>query len=322
MTRIMKPNSNSKRFFATLVTLVLPVLLLGQTQYDYYDDDKIAGGVDTAINGLMILGIIVGIIATILFLTLIYGYFTGWLNKTPKYNSAKSTDGSRQYNKEAFDQQNDGVKSFDNSYELSIENASDNEIEEGIVDKYGVVYSRDYTQLLRCNNEEIEEYYVKKECKVIRSNAFSRCYHLSKVILPIELTHIGNSAFAWCNFSSLKLPSGLKYIGDWAFTDCINLSDISLPDNMEYLGDCAFVNCEKLYSLYLPPKLNHIGESAFRSTNIRSVTCDSPCFSFDNGCLVNTKTKKFIAFFSDSSEVVIPNGVIEIGRASFCKHLK
>lgn len=47
----MKPNSNSKRFFATLVILVLPVLLLGQTQYDYYDDDKIAGGVDTAING-------------------------------------------------------------------------------------------------------------------------------------------------------------------------------------------------------------------------------------------------------------------------------
>lgn len=156
-----------KTFFATLVALFLPVLLFGQTQYDYYDDSAVAGGVDRAINGLMILGIIVGIIATILFFILIYGYFAGWLNKTPKYNSAKSTDGSEQYNKGAFDQQNDGIKSLDNSYTLPIEAASDNEIEEGIIDKYGVVYSRDYTQLLRCNNEEIEEYFVKKECKVI-----------------------------------------------------------------------------------------------------------------------------------------------------------
>ena len=90
MTRIMKPNSNSKRFFATIVALVLPVLLLGQTQYDYYDDGAVAGGVDRALKGIIIIGGIIAVALALLMILYIAAKVYFWFNpeENPEHKRA------------------------------------------------------------------------------------------------------------------------------------------------------------------------------------------------------------------------------------------
>ena len=64
----MKYRSFTK-LFIVIITLLVPILLFGQTQYDYYDDGAVAGGVDRALNGILIIGgIIVSAAALLLIL--------------------------------------------------------------------------------------------------------------------------------------------------------------------------------------------------------------------------------------------------------------
>lgn len=77
----------TKRFFPILVFIILPILLHGQTQYDYYDDEFVYGGADRALNGILIIG---GIIVVFVVILLILGgaakiYY--WFNpeENPEY---------------------------------------------------------------------------------------------------------------------------------------------------------------------------------------------------------------------------------------------
>ena len=64
----MKQKELVKRFFGAIMSSFVPVLLLGQTQYDYYDDSAVAGGVDRALKGIIIIGGIIVVVVVILFL--------------------------------------------------------------------------------------------------------------------------------------------------------------------------------------------------------------------------------------------------------------
>lgn len=199
----------------------------------------------------------------------------------------------------------DGVKRLKNKIEslrllstndktILLDKPSLEEIVCGFEDEYGVVYSKDGTQLLKCKNEEIEKYRIKKGCKVIRNCAFYRCYHLSEVILPQGLTHIGDSVFGWCCFETITLPDSLQHIGEWAFT-----------------------NCEQLNAIKIPISLIHLGDNVFRATGLKKIICNSPNFKYQNGCLIDIKAKKLIAFLSDDSDVDIPDIVTHIGSGAF-----
>lgn len=48
-----------KRIYLTLFSTLLTIPLLAQTQYDYYDDDKVGGGINTVANGMAILILLV-----------------------------------------------------------------------------------------------------------------------------------------------------------------------------------------------------------------------------------------------------------------------
>ena len=167
------------------------------------------------------------------------------------------------------------------------------ECSNGIEDDFGVVYSSDGTQLLRCRNKEITSYRVKDGCIVIRSSAFRCCFNLSRINLPDSLTYIGNYAFSSCHLSQITLPKGLTHIGDAAFYDS-RLSSITLPGN-----------------------LIHIGSGVFVSSSIHDIVCDTPNFVFRDSCLIEVKTKKLLAFFSDEEIVELPTGISKIGEKVF-----
>ena len=54
-----------KRLGVLIIFLLTTVRLLAQTQYDYYEGRDAYGGVDTAINGLKVFGIIVLVVIAV-----------------------------------------------------------------------------------------------------------------------------------------------------------------------------------------------------------------------------------------------------------------
>ncbi len=144
--------------------------------------------------------------------------------------------------------------------------------------------------------------------------AFMWCNNLTTITLPNSLTHIGDHAFSLCeNLDSITLPDNLTYIGDNAFWECGNLTTITLPDGLTHIGDGAFCGCRNLTTIILPDGLAHIGDGAFLRTGIRNVISHSPYFIFSDGCLIDKRNHKLVAFLSDQEQVVLPDGLICIG---------
>ena len=71
-----------KRFFLFIISVFTQIILVAQTQYDYMDDDAVAGGADRALNGIIIMAVLV--IATIVLLFVIGGILNVYYWFNPK----------------------------------------------------------------------------------------------------------------------------------------------------------------------------------------------------------------------------------------------
>lgn len=80
-----------KRFLTGLFLFLLPVFLYAQSQYDYMDDDAVAGGVDRALNGIIFIVclVVIAIVLILVFGGLLNIYY--WFNPqaNPDYKRAK-----------------------------------------------------------------------------------------------------------------------------------------------------------------------------------------------------------------------------------------
>ena len=71
-----------KRFFLFIISVFTQIILVAQTQYDYMDDDAVAGGADRALNGIIIMAVLV--IAAIVLLFVIGGILNVYYWFNPK----------------------------------------------------------------------------------------------------------------------------------------------------------------------------------------------------------------------------------------------
>ena len=72
----------------------------------------------------------------------------------------------------------------------------------------------------------------------------SYCSSLASVKLPTTLRVIDQYAFSCCpSLSSVNLPAGLTTIGDGAFLNGISLSSIRIPETVTTIGVNAFLGC-------------------------------------------------------------------------------
>ena len=88
------------------------------------------------------------------------------------------------------------------------------------------------------------------------------------------VTGIGDYAFQYLtpmfslNLYPLYIPSGVRFIGDYAFydTDCFNGVDFESDtgeSQLERIGNYAFANCTECTSVEIPASVKTIGENAF-----------------------------------------------------------
>ena len=171
---------------------------------------------------------------------------------------------------------------------------TDQDRAEGVLDEWGVLYSKDGLRLLK-GNESLTVYTVREGTRVICDEAFYYCTSLETLNLPAGLTSIGDSAFYECkSLKTLNLPAGLTSIGANPFSGCDELklsnhsshfkiqnnlllssdgsqlisymgkgSSVTIPDCVRSIGDSAFYYCTFLETLNLPDGVKSIGGYAF-----------------------------------------------------------
>lgn len=96
------------------------------------------------------------------------------------------------------------------------------DLENAVMDEFGVKYSKDWKRLLRAPVLFEGKYSIRDGVKVIGNNAFKRCEFLTNINIPNSVTNIGYEAFDCCvSLTSINIPDSVTNIGNKAFKDCI-----------------------------------------------------------------------------------------------------
>lgn len=104
------------------------------------------------------------------------------------------------------------------------------------------------------------------QLKRIDERAFDSCYQLCTVKLPTAVTYIGDYAFRDdANMRDFAFPknSNLKNIGEHAFYWNQYTETLVIPEGVETIGECAFQTWNSLRELTIPASLKSIGTDAF-----------------------------------------------------------
>lgn len=104
------------------------------------------------------------------------------------------------------------------------------------------------------------------QLKRIDERAFESCYQLCTVKLPTAVTYIGDYAFHddanMRDFAFLK-NSNLKNIGKYAFYWNQYTETLVIPEGVETIGEAAFQAWNSLRELTIPASMKSIGTDAF-----------------------------------------------------------
>jgi len=144
----------------------------------------------------------------------------------------------------------------------------------------------------------------------IGSSAFEGCSNLTGIQLPYSVTSIEEQAFNSCtNLVTINFESTLTNIGEGAFYNCIRLKTISLPSSISSINRYTFYGCSGLTSLTIPPTVKFIGDNAFHGcSGLSSISIPSNVTSIEpdtySGC-------------SGLLSFIIPSNVNTIGSYAF-----
>ena len=132
--------------------------------------------------------------------------------------------------------------------------------------------------LKRLNSTTDGEFDIPEGVTTINSYTFYACTEMQKVTFATEskLETIGNYAFTDCvNLSEIQLPTTVTSIGTYAFSGCISIAKINsdtegemlLPENVTTIGEYAFKNLELITKVDVPESVTSIGLGAFKGCN-------------------------------------------------------
>ena len=136
----------------------------------------------------------------------------------------------------------------------------------------GTMNSSDWTDIKNMNNLTALDL-SEANIEAIPNSAFSGLSRLSWIKLPNGLKTIGQYAFRNTQLWYIDIPSTVTSIGQFAFSG-IRLRDITFAENsqLKTIGNAAFYNCTSLQKVELPNTVTSVGYCAFRRcTNLRTL---------------------------------------------------
>ena len=175
------------------------------------------------------------------------------------------------------------------------------------IDPFGVSYSDDKKQLIRCPENFSGNYSIAQGTECIASNAFQNCKDLVKLTIPASVKCIQMNAFKdvtglsvisftgtlfqwmqmrhdalincphelWINYSHLEeieVPSDICSIGKNVFFYCKGIKSIKIHNGIKHIEESAFNKSSLAGELTLPEGLETIGDFAFLNcTELKSV---------------------------------------------------
>lgn len=182
----------------------------------------------------------------------------------------------------------------------------------------------------------------------IGERAFYQCENLNGTLtLGRSLRTIGKEAFYWCAFTgSLTIPEGVAEIADGAFSslhqfnrDRMFNGTLTLPSTLKTIGAEAFAYTDFSGELLIPDGVTSIGANAFKECDGFGGLLSLPdsvktvgesafylCKGFTglklSASLTKIEERSFAHMYGLKTEVVIPEGVTEIGEGAFsCSYM-
>ena len=157
--------------------------------------------------------------------------------------------------------------------------------------------------------------------------AFRSNENLTKVVLPDQMTVLGNSLFNGCTkLSSVHLPDSLTAIGDELFDGCTALTKIEIPDSVETIGTKSTAYCFRktgITEFTIPANVKIIQGIFTDCTHLTTVKLHAGVTeivgSAFSGC---TALKSVYVPSGEEGEVapngaILPNSIKKIGTSAF-----
>ena len=201
-----------------------------------------------------------------------------------------------------------------------------------------------------CNS--MKEIVIPEAVHSIGASAFSGCSALESINIPSNVGYIGEGVFSTCRAlknidvadsntycskegniiyyknstavlwvssdikGDVRLKEGLLSIGEYAFSDCVNITTIDIPESVVEIGYSAFAGCTGLTEITLPNEVKTLPSNVFSGcTNLEQVKLPDSLTQISFGA--------FSACFS-LEEINIPDSCESIGEYAFnnCTSLK
>ena len=125
---------------------------------------------------------------------------------------------------------------------------------------------------------------------------------------------VGEYMFYGSKLESVKLPSDVTAIEDFAFSGCSDLYYVSIPSSVTSIGKWAFWKCSSLTSLFIPGNVTSIGEWAFSGCDgLTSIVSDIENPFEINKNVFNTSGK--VDLYANAT-LIVPDGTKSVYQST------
>lgn len=108
----------------------------------------------------------------------------------------------------------------------------------------------------------------------IEEGVFNECTALTSILIPNNITEIGDMALEMTGLTSVIIPSSVTTIGEMALEGCDALTEVIISSGVTTIGATAFDGCTALTTITIPSTITNIGSGAFGGcTEVTDVYC-------------------------------------------------